>query len=124
MYWHSFLLIGLAVFLASCAATGQQVTDTISAKFGGQSIDQMVIAFGPPASSFQMTGGGASHQWQLGEQTNIRVSEHGYGSASTRYCKVRAVTDATGIVTSISTEDSSNLLGESLCAMRLGIFRQ
>jgi hypothetical protein len=34
-------------------------------QFIGQNVDVMVAQFGPPASTFKMSSGGASYQWQL-----------------------------------------------------------
>lgn len=63
----------------------------------GQNVDVMAAQFGPPASSFKMTSGGTSYQWQLAGGTDI-VGGNGIGIASQRYCKVNVITDHSGTV--------------------------
>jgi hypothetical protein len=119
-------LLGAAipiVLVAACAATSEQVADTLGSKFRGQNIDRVVMQFGPPINSFKMSSGATTYEWRLGDQTNIATSKYG-GTASTHYCKLRAMAGPDGVITDVSTEDASNMLGESLCAMRLGMFRQ
>jgi hypothetical protein len=83
----------------------------------------MVAQFGPPTSSFKMNSGETSYMWQLTSQTDINVYR-GSGTAQTYFCKVDVIASPTGVVSKITTEDSSNLYGESLCAKRLGLERQ
>jgi hypothetical protein len=54
---------------------------------------------------------------------NLIDTYKGSGTAQTVFCKVNVIASPTGVVNRISTEDSSNLYGESLCAKRLGMQR-
>ena len=114
-----FLNVGL---LAGCAATKEQVTSALGDKYSGKSIDKLVVEFGPPVQTFKMADGSSAYQWELANRTNIATYE-GSGSASTYYCRVRAIVGRDGIVQSVSTEDRSNIYGESFCAQRLGLKR-
>lgn len=116
-------ITALCVIVAGCAATQEQVTAALGSKYIGRSVDQLVLEFGPPASTFKMSAGSTAYQWELANHTKMRVNDYG-GSASTLYCRVRAIAGADNIVRSVSTEDASNVVGESLCAKRLGIMRQ
>ena len=80
---------------------------------------------------FKLNSGQTSYQWQLSNQTDIAVGR-GYGTASTRYCKVTVIASPTGIVTQLDTEDSNagndiyaafGAYG-SICANRLGMQRE
>lgn len=112
----------LCVLVAGCAATQEQVTAALGSKYTGRSVDQLVLEFGPPTSTFKMSDGSAAYQWELANHTNINVDKYG-GSANTRYCRVRAVAGPDNLVRSLSTEDASNIVGESLCARKLGLAR-
>jgi hypothetical protein len=112
----------LAVLLSGCAATKAQVTSALGDKYSGKSVDALVLEFGPPKSSFQMASGETAYQWELTNRTNIDTNQYG-GSARTFYCRVRAIVGHDSIVRSVSTEDAANLLGESLCAQKLGLMR-
>ena len=116
-------LIATAFALAGCAATKERVTSALGDKYAGQTIDNLVVRFGPPNNSFKMASGGSSYVWEIANHTNVDVDKYG-GAANTFYCRIRAVTGPDNVVTSVSTEDVSNLLGESLCAKRLGLARQ
>ena len=109
-------------WLAGCAATKVEVRDRLGEKFIGRNVDEIVVEFGPPASTFKMNNGDTSYLWQLGASTNINTYR-GSGSAQTFYCRLRIIASPRGIVSDVSTEDASNLAGESLCAMRLGMRR-
>ncbi len=116
--------------LAGCAASREQVAAQLGSQYVGQNVDQMVMKFGPPASTFRMNNGGASYQWQLTSVTDIRGGD-GYGQASTRFCKVTVATNPAGIITQLNTEDSNAGAGiagaigayGSICAQRMGIAR-
>jgi hypothetical protein len=122
----------LAIVLGGCVATSQQTAQQLGARYLGQKVDQLVVDFGPPASTFRMTSGENAYMWQLGNTTNIVMSE-GSGSASTSYCRVKVISSPAGVVTDLKTEDVSGtggLMGAmgvdihgSLCARRLGISR-
>ena len=111
-----------AVALSACAATKQQVTAALEDKYSGQSVDKLVVEFGPPINSFKMASGEVVYQWQLANVTSIAGNENS-ASARTYYCRVRAIVGCDNIVRSVSTEDASNLYGESICARRLGLKR-
>jgi hypothetical protein len=100
------------------------------AQFIGQNVDMMVTRFGPPASSFKMTSGGASYQWQLAGGTDI-MGGNGIGIASQRYCKVNAIADHSGTVVDLKTDDTGSATSygyftvmESLCAKRFGMKKE
>jgi hypothetical protein len=119
---HYIAIIFCAGLLAACAATTAQVSNHLGSQFVGQNVDALVTEFGPPANTFKMNSGETSYVWQLTSLTNIDTYK-GSGTAQTVYCKVNAIASPRGIVNKISTEDSSNVFGESLCARRLGMQR-
>jgi hypothetical protein len=112
-----------AVGLSGCFATGQEVATQLNDRYVGQNVDALVSQFGPPTNSFKMNSGETSYMWQLTSQTDINVYR-GAGTAQTYFCKVDVIASPAGVVTKITTEDSSNLYGESLCAKRLGLQRE
>jgi hypothetical protein len=121
-------IVALCVTLGGCAASREEVVARLGEHYIGQNVDQLVIDFGPPASTFKMNSGDTSYIWQLGNQTNA-VGGNGSAIASTRFCKVSVVASKTGIVTLLNTEDSNagggfagavGMYG-SLCAQRLGM---
>lgn len=96
-----------------------------------------MVQFGPPVSQFRMNSGDTSYVWQITSVTSINVDSNRYGSsgtAKTYFCKVSVVASPTGIITRLSTEDSSGtggLLGAvgvdiygSVCAQHLGMKRE
>ena len=113
----------IAGLLVGCAATAQQVTSALGDKYSGKSVDRLVMEFGPPMNSFKMADGGSAYQWEVANHTNIATNQYG-GSASTHFCRIRAIVGRDNIVQSVSTEDSSNVYGESFCAKRLGLKRE
>jgi hypothetical protein len=117
-----FLIVGYAGLLAGCAATSHEVVDRLGSKYVGQNVDALVTEWGPPANTFKMNSGDTSYVWQLTSETNIDTYK-GSGTARTFYCKVNAIASKSGIISKVSTEDSANLVGESLCARRLGMQR-
>lgn len=116
--------------LAGCAATRQEVSDKLGSRFLGKSVDTLVSEFGPPTSAFKMNSGETAYVWQLSAVTNINTSE-GSGTAKTNYCKVSVISSPNGLVTKLTTEDSSGtggILGlagvdihGSICARHLGM---
>ncbi|MFZ5713062.1 MAG: hypothetical protein ACOY3N_09500 [Bradyrhizobium sp.] len=125
------LLVPLTLVLAGCFASRQEVASQLGAQYLGRSVDELVTQFGPPASSFKMTSGGSSYLWQLAAVTDVNV-DRGYGTMSTRGCKVKVVTDPSNVIVKLDTEDASAStgvygmmgIGGSICAQRLGIQRQ
>jgi hypothetical protein len=118
------------VLLAGCAASRQEAATRLGDQFIGQSVDVMVSQFGPPVGSFRLTNGGSSYQWQLAGGTDV-VGGNGVGSASQRYCKVNVVTDRSGTVVDLKTDDTGSAtsygyftINESLCAKRFGMKAQ
>ena len=101
--------------------------------FLGKTVDSLVSEFGPPASAFRMNSGETAYVWQLSAVTNINT-DRGSGTAKTNYRKVSVISSPTGIVTKLTTEDSSGtggILGlagvdiyGSICARHLGMQRQ
>jgi hypothetical protein len=124
-------IVALCAALAGCAASREEVVTRLGEHYIGKNVDTLVVDFGPPANSFKMNSGGTSYIWQLGNQTNI-VADRGTGVASTQYCKVSVITDKSGVVTQLNTEDSNaggGIYGAigmygSICANRLGIQRR
>lgn len=116
--------------LAGCAATRQEVSDKLGSRFLGKSVDTLVSEFGPPTSAFKMNSGETAYVWQLSAVTNINTSE-GSGTAKTNYCKVSVISSPNGLVTKLTTEDSSGTGGilslagvdihGSICARHLGM---
>jgi hypothetical protein len=134
--WENFnmrvlAIAALCVTLVGCAASRQEVAARLGDQFIGQSVDNLVMKFGPPASTFKMNSGDTSYVWQLGNQTDI-ATDRGSGFASTRYCKVNVIASRAGVVTQLNTEDSNaggGIIGAvggygSICANRLGMERQ
>lgn len=124
-------IIGIFIgflLLSGCAASRREVAARLGDQFIGQNVDAMVVKFGPPASMFKMNSGQTSYVWQLSAVTDI-ATDHGYGTASTRYCKVSVIASPVGVVTQLETEDQnagSGLAGAvgafgSMCAQRLGM---
>jgi hypothetical protein len=111
-----------AVALLACAATKEQVTAALEDKYSGQSVDKLVVEFGPPINSFKMASGEVVYQWELANVTRIAGDQYS-ASARTYHCRVRAIVGRDNMVRSVSTEDVSNLYGESFCAKRLGLQR-
>ena len=120
--------------IGGCFATKQEVATRLNDQYIGKSVDALVVEFGPPTSSFRMNSGETSYVWQLAAETDIAIhsSKHfSSGSASTTYCKVSVVASPTGIVTRLTTEDTSgtgqvvgiDVIG-SMCARRLGMKRE
>ena len=99
------------------------VRDRLSATYVGKSIDQIVVEFGPPKATFKLSSGDTSYLWEIGAAIDINTYK-GSGDAQTFYCRLKVIASPRGIVSDISTEDSSNGYGESFCARRLGIRRQ
>lgn len=121
----------LALLLSGCAASRQEVVARLGDEFVGKNVDVMVVRFGPPATMFKMNSGQTSYVWQLSAVMDINT-DRGYGTASTRYCKVSVIASPIGVVTQLNTEDpnaGSDLYAAfgaygSMCAQRLGIRRQ
>src|SRR5260370_33912562 len=101
------VIVALSVTLAGCAASRQEVAARLGDQFIGQNVDVMVAQFGPPASTFKMSSGGASYQWQLAGGTDI-VGGNGVGIASQRYCKVNVITDRSRTIVDLKTDDTGS----------------
>jgi hypothetical protein len=125
------VLAGIA--LTGCAATKQEVSDNLGNRFLGKNVDTLVSEFGPPASTFRMNSGEIAYVWQLSGITYIDTDK-GSGTAKTNYCKVNVISSPAGIVTKLTTENSSGTGGiaglagidiyGSICARHLGMKRQ
>ena len=104
------LVMGLLVSpILSCASTAtiQDVRDKLTAAHVGKTTDQLVLGFGPPSATFPMSGGGQILEWKLDPVAELD-------------CKVRAVTNAAGIIQSITTIDTTDIDGTSaVCAHRI-----
>lgn len=121
-------VLTLAILLAGCAASRQEVVARLGSEFIGQNVDALVVKFGPPASMFKMNSGGSSYAWQLTAVTDM-AGDRGFAQAQTRFCKVSVITSPSGVVTQLDTEDSNAGAGiggaigmyGSICAQRLGM---
>ncbi len=124
-------ILGVVAFCAAlggCAASKQEVVARLGDQYIGQNVDALVLQFGPPTSVFKMNSGQSSYIWQLSAVTDI-ATDRGYGTASTRFCKVSVIASPTGIVQQLNTEDQNagvgvpGLLGVygSMCGQRLGM---
>jgi hypothetical protein len=121
-------VVALCAVLGGCAASKQEVVARLGDQYIGQNVDALVVKFGPPTSTFRMNSGQTSYIWQLSAETDIRT-DRGWGTASTRFCKVSVIASPTGIVTQLDTEDSNagvglpGLVGAygSICGQRLGM---
>jgi hypothetical protein len=124
----------LAMALCGCAASKQEVAARLGDQYLGKNVDALVMQFGPPSSSFRMNSGDTSYLWQLSAETDIDISSDRYGSrgsATTNYCKVSVIASPAGVVTRLTTEDTSGtggILGlagvdiyGSICGRRLGM---
>jgi hypothetical protein len=47
----------LVLTLDGCAASSQQVAENLGGQFVGKNVDDMVVRFGPPQSTFRMNNG-------------------------------------------------------------------
>jgi hypothetical protein len=121
----------VAVLLAGCAASKQEVAAQLGSQYVGQNVDALVRQFGPPASSFKLNSGETSYVWQLDAETDINV-DRGSGIAKTYFCKVSVIASPAGIVSQLRTEEANAGAGlgaalglyGSICAQRLGMRRQ
>jgi hypothetical protein len=121
-------IVAMCAMLIGCAASKQEVAARLGDEFIGQNVDTMVVKFGPPTSTFKMNSGETSLVWQLTAQTDVAI-DRGYGSMSTRYCKVSVIASKAGVVAQLNTEDSNaggGIYGAvgafgSICAQRLGM---
>ena len=124
---------GLAIAVGGCAATKQEVVSNLGSRFVGKNVDVLVSEFGPPASAFRMNSGETAYVWQLSAETYIST-DNSRARAKTDYCKVNVISSPAGIVTKLTTEDSSGTGGiaglagidiyGSVCANHLGMRRQ
>ena len=122
------IMLLLCIVLTACAASRQEVAARLGAQFVGQNIDEMVIKFGPPTSTFKMNSGQSSYVWQLTAITDI-AGDRGFAQAQSRFCKVSVIASPLGVVTQLNTEDSNAGAGlyaavgafGSICAQRLGM---
>jgi hypothetical protein len=121
-------VVALCAALGGCAASKQEVVARLGDQYIDQNVDALVVQFGPPTSVFKMNSGQSSYIWQLSAVTDI-ATDRGYGTASTRFCKVSVIASPTGIVQQLNTEDQNagvgvpGLLGVygSMCGQRLGM---
>lgn len=121
-------IFALCALVGGCAASKQEVVARLGDQYIGQNVDTLVVQFGPPTSAFKMNSGQTSYIWQLSAVTDI-AADRGFGTASTRYCKVSVIASPTGIVQQLNTEDQNagvgvpGLLGVygSMCGQRLGM---
>jgi len=127
-------IAAVAIALGGCAASKQEVAARLGDQYVGKNVDALVMQFGPPSSSFKMNSGDTSYLWQLSAETDIDISSDRYGSrgsATTNYCKVSVIASPAGVVTRLTTEDTSGtggILGlagvdiyGSICGRRLGM---
>src|SRR5690348_5266559 len=94
---RKLIAVSLAVTLAGCATAQVPVTQQLSGQYKDKSVDQLVVAYGPPTSSFTMTNGDKMHEWQMAAGTD--------GNGNAVQCKIRAQASSQGVVRSVSTND-------------------
>lgn len=116
--FRAVVVVVLGAMLAGCLATRQQVYQALRSRYLGRNVDEMVAQFGPPANVYAMGTGGRAYSWNLGQFVNLDRY-----SAQPVACRIKAIANAAGDVESLSTEDASNMGGESLCAQKLGLQR-
>jgi hypothetical protein len=109
-----FLWLWRFAALGGYAASAPEVRTRLGEEYIGKNVDNLVIQWGPPTSTFKMNSGQSSYVWQLSSVTDIQMN-HGSGSASTDGCKVSVIASPTGIVTQLDTQDynpgGSGLIG-------------
>jgi hypothetical protein len=64
IYMRILRVVALGAALGGCAASRQEVVSRLGDEYVGQSVDALVIKFGPPASTFKMNSGDTSYIWQ------------------------------------------------------------
>jgi hypothetical protein len=116
------LLVLGSIWLAGCSSTAVDVQQQLSDTYLGRNIDEIVARFGPAKTAFKMNTGVTSYLWELDAVTDINTDK-GSGDAQTLYCRLKIMASSGGIVFDVSTEDSTNASGESLCAKKLGVRR-
>ena len=131
-----FGVVAICIALGGCYATSQEVRARLGDEYIGKSVDALVVKFGPPTSQFRMSTGETSYLWQLSSVTNIDIDRDRFGSsgsATTKFCKLNVIASPAGMVTKLTTEDSSagrrEAIGNidfygSVCANHLGIRRE
>jgi hypothetical protein len=97
--------------LAGCETAQPPVAQTLAQQHMNQSIDRLVLAYGPPASTFALTSGDKMHEWQMAAGTD--------GNGHAVQCKIRAVSSTQGIVKSITTNDAQTGSGSTWCTHAL-----
>jgi hypothetical protein len=101
----------MIVGLSGCATAQVPATQQLSGQYKDKSIDQLVVAYGPPASTFAMTNGDKMHEWQLPAGTD--------GNGNAVQCKIRAVANPQGVVRTVSTNDQEAGTGNTWCSHAL-----
>jgi hypothetical protein len=121
--WSGCVAAGLlaTVTLSGCASR-QETAVRLGQQYVGQNVDDLVVRFGPPKSSFKMNSGDTSYIWEIGNQTNL-----GESTRTTLFCRVSVIVSPNGIVRDLQTEDANYIVGPtaaiwdvSICAQRLG----
>ncbi|MGJ5075512.1 hypothetical protein [Bradyrhizobium oligotrophicum] len=118
-------LVGICALLGACAASAPEVRARLGQEYVGKNLDELVMKWGPPNSSFRMNNGQSSYVWQLATETTLTSDR----SARTYACKVSVIASPTGVIEQLNTEDwtaGSGLLGiagvyGSMCGERLGM---
>jgi len=115
----------LAMALVGCGADADRVRLALTDKYTGHSVDQLVLEFGPPESSFKMTSGETSYQWDVARSASVVVSGD-VASVDTSHCRVRALVGQDGRVRDVWIADKgsgdwqvSRALYGSYCPNRL-----
>lgn len=72
------------VALGGCAATKQEVSESLGSRFVGKNVDTLISEFGPPSSAFRMNSGETAYVWQLSAVTNIDTNKCKASSGGTR----------------------------------------
>ena len=66
----------VVLILSGCAAMKDQVTSALGSKYAGQSIENLVVQFGPPSNTFKMPSGGTSYVWEIANHTDLDVDKY------------------------------------------------
>jgi len=127
--------LGAASLLLAACATTQSTADRISAKYGGQHIDQFFFVYGPPVQRYTMSNGDTFYTWHSAGTITVHIpasydyqgsvgpGEQVYGTATQTgggtleaYCEVRFLTAPDGTIKRVEMRDSLGLWQDSRCA--------
>jgi hypothetical protein len=70
-----------------------------------------------------MADGGSAYEWNIANHTNISAYSGG-GAENNVFCKIRAVVGPDNLVRQVSTDDASDIYGNSLGVQKLHMPRK